>query len=365
MTGVSGDWYEIVSGLANDGHAWLPKSAVTFELTSPTATPAAPVAAATTEPTAASSAVAPPTAPAVAVAAVPRTSGLSGALVFQDAPGGTIYLMNADGSGLRRLTTGLDPVMSPDGSQVAFPRWDEPRGLWLIDSDGGDERLVFGANRVRSPSWTPDGQSVVFERGTGSTECRISPFGCLSEEALQQVFNGEECLTTSFGTFCISDYSLVTMWSTALTRYNLADGSNRDLPTDDQATAPQAAPAGSELIFLDPGGFSAAHTEGNDPPWPVVREKAPMGPVSYSPDGQWLFASRKQHDHWQVWRWRVDGSQPALLTVPDPLGVTTSNNVAAFGQPRWQVGGLSDRPHRRVADVGDERGRQQSKAAGS
>lgn len=330
VTGVSGDWYQIVSGLANDGHAWLPKSAVTFELASPTAVLATPVVAAMPEPTVASAAV---NAPAAPVATAPRTTALSGTLVFQDVPGGTIYLMNADGSGLRRLTAGLEPVLSPDGSQVAFARWDEPRGLWLINSDGSNERRVFGANRVRSPSWTPDGQSVIFERNTGSMECRISPFGCLSEDALQQAFGGEECLTTPFGTFCIDDYSLITTWFTALTRYNLADGSNRDLPTTDTATAPQAAPAGSELIFLDPGGFSAGHTEGNDPPWPVVREKAPVGPVSYSPDGQWLYGSRKQHDHWQVWRWRVDGSQPALLTVLDPLGVTTSNNVAPSVSP--------------------------------
>ena len=336
VTGARGDWYEIVSGLANDGHAWLPKSAVTFELTSPTATLAA---TATPEPT-----VVPAAASAAPVVAAPRIAKLSGALVFQDAPGGTIYLMNADGSGLRSLTAGLEPALSPDGSQVAFARWDEPRGLWLINSDGSNERLVFGANRVRSPSWTPDGQSVVFERSTGSTECRLSPFGCLSEEALQQVFNGEECLTTPFGTFCISDYALVTVWSTALTRYNLADGSNRDLPTDDQATAPQAAPAGSELIFLDPNGFSAVHAEGNDPPWPVVREKVSIGPVSYSPDGQWLFATRKQHDHWQITRWRVDGSQQTLLTVPDPLGVTTSNNVAPSVSPDGQsVVFLTDR----------------------
>ena len=327
VTGASGDWYEIVSGLANDGHAWLPKSAITFELTSPTATPAA---TATPEPTAAPAVVA---APATAVPAPTQNSALDGLLVFQDSLGGTIYLMNADGSGLRALTTGLEPALSPDGSQVAFARWDEPRGLWLINTDGSNERLVYGANRVRSPSWTPDGQSVVFERSTGSKECRDTPFGCLPEDLVQQVFGGEPCIVTQFGTFCVNDYRLISIWTTGITRYNLADGSNRDLPTDSKATAPQVAPGNGEFIFLDSGGFSANHIEGNDPPWPVVQEKVPLGPVSYSPDDQYLYATRHQHDHWQIWRWRIDGSQPTPLTVPDPLGVTTSNNVAPSISP--------------------------------
>jgi uncharacterized protein YraI len=46
-----------------------------------------------------------------------------GKLVFMTSSGGDIYLVNADGSGLRRLTNGIDPVLSPDGTQVAFTRW--------------------------------------------------------------------------------------------------------------------------------------------------------------------------------------------------------------------------------------------------
>ena len=338
VTGDRGDWYEIVSGLANDGHAWIDKSAVTFELVSPT--PTATAAAATPEPVAAPTAASQP-APA---AAAPAESALAGLLVFQDAPGGTIYLMNADGSGLRRLTTGLEPALSPDGSQVAFTRWDEPRGLWLINSDGSNERLVFGANRVRSPSWTPDGQAVIFEHNTGSQDCRLTPFGCLSEELVQQVFGGQPCLTTPLGEICIRDYALVTIWYTGLARYNLADGTDHDLPAPDRATAPQINPAGNRIIYLDPSGYSETPADRDGSPWPIVQETVPLGPASYSPDDQYLYGSRKQHDHWQIWRWQVQGGQGAPLTVPDPLGTTTSNNVAPSVSPDGKsVAFLTDR----------------------
>lgn len=343
VTGENGDWYEIVSGLANDGHAWIEKSAVTFELTSATATSPAPTAtpgAPTPELTSASEAIA----SSASSPAAPVKSNLAGTLVFQDSLGGNIYLMNADGSGLRRLTTGLEPALSPDGSQVAFTRWDEPRGLWLINSDGSNERMVFGANRVRSPSWTADGQLVVFERSTGSQDCRITPFGCLPEDILQQLFGGQPCLSTPIGEICIADYTLVSVWLTALTSYDGADGSVRDLPAPDRATAPQVSPSRNVAVYVDQSGFSETPVQGDGAPWPIVQGTVPLGPASYSTDDRFLYSTRKQHDYWQIWRWQVQGGQGAPLTLPDPLGVTSSNNVAPAVSPDGKsVAFLTDR----------------------
>jgi hypothetical protein len=42
----------------------------------------------------------------------------TGALVFQTQSGGGIYVISADGVGLRYLTHGIDPQLSPDGSQL-------------------------------------------------------------------------------------------------------------------------------------------------------------------------------------------------------------------------------------------------------
>ena len=335
VTGETGDRYQIVSAMGVGGHAWMAKSAVTFDLSPVRATPAVTetVVPLATEATAASAVTATVASLAAAAPVAPARPTLAGKIVFQDQPGGSIYLMNADGSGLRRLTSGIEPALSPDGTQVAFGRWDEPRGLWLINTDGSNERLVFGGNRVRSPSWTPDGQSVVFERGTGSTECRVSPFGCLSEEALLQMFGGEPCMTTPVGVFCIADYPQVTSWFTASTRYNLADGSNVDLPAPQKAMAAQVDPAGEEVVFQDVSGWSVTRIGGDSQPWPLVQERIMLGAPSYSPDGQYLFATRKVHDHWQIWRWRADGSEPVALTAPDPLGANAANNVAPTVSP--------------------------------
>ena len=63
-------------------------------------------------------------------------------------------------------TTGLEPALSPDGSQVAFTRWDEPRGLWLINSDGSNERQIFKASeQIMAPKWSPDGKWIAHIMG--------------------------------------------------------------------------------------------------------------------------------------------------------------------------------------------------------
>jgi Tol biopolymer transport system component len=72
---------------------------------------------------------------------------------------GEIYIMRADGSGQKRLTTanGYDggPFFSPDGKRIVWRRFDE-KGLiadvWTMNLDGTDQRQV---TNFKSMSWAP------------------------------------------------------------------------------------------------------------------------------------------------------------------------------------------------------------------
>lgn len=89
--------------------------------------------------------------------------------------GSDIYVVNADGSGLRNLspndfpavTFEFSPTWSPDGGRIAFS---SDRGgfrtIWSMRSDGSDlVRLTSDLDaRDSEPSWSPDGQRIAFRR---------------------------------------------------------------------------------------------------------------------------------------------------------------------------------------------------------
>jgi Tol biopolymer transport system component len=88
-----------------------------------------------------------------------------------------VFVINADGSGLKRLTpwaedSGDNPDWSPDGRWILFhSHQDDPIGqaqYFLIHPDGtGRRQLTHFASgtQVRSASFSPDGKSIVISKG--------------------------------------------------------------------------------------------------------------------------------------------------------------------------------------------------------
>jgi len=92
--------------------------------------------------------------------------------VLAFAHGASIYTMSADGSGVRRVTTGTEPAFSPSGDMLAFTRVpNEDRSeIWVSAPDGSGARRLVGAGRgydgVSSPAWSPDGSAIAFAHFT-------------------------------------------------------------------------------------------------------------------------------------------------------------------------------------------------------
>ncbi|HEX8065667.1 MAG TPA: hypothetical protein VF520_03975 [Thermoleophilaceae bacterium] len=75
-----------------------------------------------------------------------------------------IYTMDVDGSNLRRLTTveDWDPSFSPDGRTIVFETRRPGGSIGVVNVDGSGERALATAEWARQPSFSPDGSKIVF-----------------------------------------------------------------------------------------------------------------------------------------------------------------------------------------------------------
>jgi hypothetical protein len=283
-------------------------------------------------------------APAGVVAATTTAAASTGKLVFQTRNGGDIYVIDANGAGLRKLTTGFEPALSPDGTQVAFTRFSTPMGLYLIDIAGKNERLVFSANRTRSPSWSPDGRSIVFEYAARSEACSWLPMGCVSPDEWNAISGGADCATIGGDEVCFGSYPGFTRHFTNLALIDLVTGETRDLSAGPEARAPVHHPSDRLALYLDAQGLFTTGTESNGSPQVVVNLPNLVGPGIYSPNGQAIYGMRRLHDHWDLWRWNADGSGASALTSQPAFSPRPIHNVSPAVSPDGrQVVFLTDR----------------------
>jgi TolB protein len=107
--------------------------------------------------------------------------GAKVALILSKSGSPNVWVCNADGTNLKRLTTGIEdssPCWSPDGNWICFAtKFHERRRLAKIPAGGGEIQYLntTGVANPTEPDWSPDGKWIAFTRQAGDFDICVMP----------------------------------------------------------------------------------------------------------------------------------------------------------------------------------------------
>jgi TolB protein len=218
-------------------------------------------------------------------------------IVFSSSRAGgfEIFMMNSDGSNLRRLTSGMGefyaPALSPDSTKIIATRHTGGKNyITLLNRDGGFIRDLNSYFDCKDPVWSPDGSEILFAADPKKTGIQFFVMNTDGSNVRQ--------ITDMGGLRGRSDWGVDGMMASYTGEYSKH---NRELFLFGKENAP--------LLITD-GGDNLA--------------------PSFSPDGKWITFMSYRDNFWDP-----DGCEIYIMRLEDGFTERLTDNNYCDYQPRW------------------------------
>lgn len=251
-----------------------------------------------------------------------------------------ICIMNADGSGMRRITTENNfrhfyPSLAPDGQSVLYAAFREQNVYEIHEFHLNDESTDQLTNRLgvlTAPEVSPDGSRITFVRGDPSTGNMQVMVMDRDGKGVNNLIPGWDPTWSPDGQqilFAFGSEAGVQLFVVDRNGKNLRQISNlpairgrSDWSADGQSIVTYSGPTWHREVYI-------MNADGSNPRQLTPSGGNSQGP-SFSPDGKWVtftaYFDNYGDDHGcEIYIIRVDGTDLRRLT----------NNDYCDYQPRW------------------------------
>jgi Tol biopolymer transport system component len=266
--------------------------------------------------------------------------GVNGLIGFTDLATGTLFGVEADGTGLVEIPNTSGKYLyffswSPDGRRLVFatpPAVDEPDEIYVMDVDGSNlTRLTFFDGTDEEPTWSPDGSQIVWQRecdiwvmnadGSGQHNLTQPPGDCTTVPAGD--FSPKwspEGTRIAFVSYRDGPLNIFTMDPDGGGVVNVSRGSASDYE-------PDWSPDGGKMVFRSsrdgqPGDFYVMDADGANQTrltfTPTVHKHDPV----WSPDGSLIaFIGTRSGNRRAVYTMNPDGSNVRGILAVEALRI--------------------------------------------